>query len=269
MKSKCRFIELCIKQHPEYSKKEIYARIMAGECIFNREKIRNPSMMVSTSGRTEIVKSKYISRGGYKLEGPLQDWEIDVKDKIILDAGASTGGFTHCLLKHKAAFVHAVDVGYNQLDYRLRLDERVNVLERTNIMEIQSLHPMPHWTVADLSFRSITGAAKHIIDLTKESWGIFLIKPQFEAASLTDMKLTHDFNGIIRDPGSTVNILTSVAEKLSQRGIGVQKIFPSPVPGKKGNREFFFLLSSRAGDGEKIRNQIEKAVEASYRSGEG
>lgn len=272
MPGTCRFIDLICRDFPELTKKEAYAFILSGKCTLDGEKIRDPNRTVVRTKKSRILREKYISRGGYKLQGPLEAWNIETAGKVFLDAGASTGGFTHCLLKAGAGYVHAVDVGYNQLDYRLRSDRRVAVYERTNIMDIHHLEPKPEGAVVDLSFRSVTGAAPHILNLTNGKWGIFLIKPQFEAAASGEARET-GFDGVIRDPETVTRILCTAAERLSERCIGIRAVMPSPVPGRGGNREFFFFLFINTGMEGKIAGknfnrsaeEIKKAVDCVFR----
>ncbi len=130
-------------------------------------------------------KPPYVSRGGEKLAAGLDLWGIACEGKTWIDAGCSTGGFTDCLLRRGASLVYAIDVGENQLDWRLRADPRVRVMESTNVMAVRAeeLDPVPDSAVADLSFRSLRQAAARILGLTTERRGIFLVKPQFEFAA--------------------------------------------------------------------------------------
>lgn len=235
---KLSLIEIVSKRFPETHRDVLYAKIMCGEVLVKGEKMSDPSSKVSIDSDIQIVEKKFVSRGGVKLEAALAGWNIDVTGKNVLDAGSSTGGFTDCLLKSGAACVHSVDVGYNQLAYSLRTDKRVNVLEKTNIMHIDALRPLPDLAVVDLSFRSISGAARHIIDLTAEKWLIALVKPQFEI----DSKKYPDFTGIIRDNSVLKNVLSSVLEKIDKDRLYVEKVMLSPVKGRKGNTEFLFLI---------------------------
>jgi 23S rRNA (cytidine1920-2'-O)/16S rRNA (cytidine1409-2'-O)-methyltransferase len=214
---------------------------MCGEIFVAGEVSVDPKAIVSST--VDVCQSKlpYVSRGGLKLEYALRTWNIDPTDMVFVDAGSSTGGFTDCLLKHGAAFVHSVDVGYNQLHYRLRSDPRVHVHEKQNIMEIRTLDPLPDAAVADLSFRSITRAASHVLNLTSSRWMIALIKPQFEVP-----KGQHDFDGVIIDPVLLVRVLENVCRLLWEEGVAIRKIVGSPILGRKGNKEFLALLQPRA-----------------------
>ncbi len=229
-------IRILSTRYCEYTEKELYSMIMCGEVKVNTETIREPGRMVIPGATIEIQSRKWVSRGGEKLEHAVLEWGIDVKDKTVIDAGASTGGFTDCLLYYGVAKVHSIDVGYNQLDYRLRTDGRVNVLERTNIMSLSELTPRPDFAVADLSFRSIKGAASHILKLTKDNLLIALIKPQFELSE------TEGFDGIIRDRLLLVAVLRQTAAGLAEDGVKLEAVLESPIKGGKGNTEFLFKL---------------------------
>lgn len=239
MKKKIPLIDLLKTQYPAIPEKEAFARIMCGEVFIEGERVREPGRSFHPEVCIELKSRKFVSRGGNKLEPVLEAWKVDVKNKVFVDAGSSTGGFTDCLLKRGALAVHAVDVGYNQLDYRLRTDRRVKVHERTNIMSVGELVPAPHAAVADLSFRKIRGAARYILDLVSEKWLIALVKPQFEILPGMD----DSFTGVVESPVLQERILQKVAESLISEGIRIKGILPSPISGRKGNREFFFYLA--------------------------
>lgn len=222
---------------PHLSRKHLFTQIMCGKVKVNGETIKDPKRKIAITSIPEIGLERYVSRGGYKLEQVLQLWNIDVKGKGFLDAGSSTGGFTDCLLQGGASFVHAVDVGYNQLDYSLRINERVHVHERTNIMHIQSLDPCPDGAVADLSFRSITDAAAKLISLVSEKYLIALVKPQFEIQNPDE-----NFDGIIRNFEEIYKVSENVLNKLWDEKSYVEKVSLSPVKGRKGNQELLFLI---------------------------
>ncbi|MDC7228135.1 MAG: TlyA family RNA methyltransferase [Spirochaetales bacterium] len=230
------FIEFLEEKFEEYSHKELYSMIMCGEIKVNGETIRAPRCKINPEAEITLTARKWVSRGGEKLEYALSSWGIDAAGKTVIDAGSSTGGFTDCLLQRGASHVYSVDVGYNQLDYKLRIDDRVSVLERTNIMSLTELSPQPDFAVADLSFRSITGAASHILNLTKENLLLALIKPQFE---LTDIE---NFDGIIRDKNLLYEVLVATALSLQNEGVEIKAVLESPIKGGKGNTEFIFDL---------------------------
>ena len=233
--------ELLKQRYPDISRKELFARILCGEVAVNGDTIREPKTPVKRDCEINFkLDKKFVSRGGEKLSYVLQAWQVRVEDLVFIDAGSSAGGFADCLLRNGASKVFAVDVGYNQLDYRLRRDKRVVVLERINIMSIrrEMLEPPPDAAVADLSFRSIRKAASHILSLVSRGWLIALIKPQFEW-----IKPDLSFRGVVSDRESLAWILKSLVEELEQENVFVSKMAASPTRGRKGNLEFFFLLT--------------------------
>ncbi len=223
---------------PEYSRDALYSRVLCGEVTVNGEKILNPSIRIDSGSTIEIIEKRFVSRGGLKLEAALKNWNIEVEGKVFLDAGSSTGGFTDCLLQKGAVKVYSVDVGYNQLAWSLRNNSRVSVHEKCNIMHFEKPDPPPFAAVADLSFRSISGAASHILNLTSDKWLIALVKPQFEI----DPVIYPDFNGVIKDSGILKKVMGNLLKKISSDNLYVEKTMLSPVKGRKGNREFLFLI---------------------------
>ncbi len=250
-------LALLEERFPAVSRKEQYARVLCGEVIVEGECIRDPSRRVAPDSAITFRTRRFVSRGGEKLQAALDRWNPEVKGKIILDAGSSTGGFTDCLLQNGAEHVYAVDVGYNQLDFTLRQNPAVAVYERTNIMSLHTLEPPPHGAVADLSFRSVRKAASHILSLTVGKWLIALIKPQFELNGTTDS----DFDGIITDDRLLADILTSVIDDLWQEEAYVADIMPSPITGRRGNREFlFYIQDGPSRSAAELKEQAHSAV---------
>lgn len=238
MDSLLRFLE---QRYPDLSTKELYARIVCGQIYVNDERVRDPAATVSVNAAIEYRVRRYVSRGGEKLHAALTQWRISVEAKVFLDAGASSGGFSDCLLQSGAKKVHAVDVGYNQLDYRLRSDPRVVVHERTNLMSLQSLDPPADAAVADLSFRSLHGAAGKLLSLVREGWAIVLVKPQFEL-SAAGAQAALEGGGVVRDRDVLLQTLLRLQRQLSADGIAVRRVLASPIAGRRGNREFLFLI---------------------------
>lgn len=186
---------------------------------------------------------EYVSRGGLKLAAALDRFRIDPSGLPCLDAGASTGGFTDCLLSRGAASVIAVDVGYGQLDWALRNDERVVVMERTNVRELTSadIPFAPDLIVADLSFISLTKVLPSLFGLaTPGVRSVFLVKPQFEAG-----RNAVGAGGVVRDPGVWADVVMSVAAACERAGATPTAIMASPVRGPAGNVEF--LLAAERG----------------------
>lgn len=234
---KLSLLELLSRQYPGYGREQLKAFVDCRQVSIEGETCTDARSVYPSGSTVDLHIPKYVSRGGLKLEHALAAWHLDVNGLIMLDAGSSTGGFTDCLLQNGAKAVHAVDVGYNQLDYKLRTDDRVIVHERQNIMLVESLDPRPDAAVADLSFRSITGAARHILSLTRNGWLVSLVKPQFEVPKGYD-----EFSGVVDDRDLLHRILTDVISSLRQEGLGLYGLEESPIQGKKGNREFLALL---------------------------
>ena len=183
---------------------------------------------------------EYYSRGGIKLAHALDHFQLAARGLVVLDVGASTGGFTHCLLQRGALRVYAVDVGYGQLDYRLRQDPRVVVLERVNARYPFPLDDAVDLATVDVSFISLTrvlhSAAEHI----KEGGLIVaLVKPQFEARRNEVGR-----GGVIKDPKVHARVLGRVIAWVVNNGFRFKGLVPSPITGEEGNREFFILMSA-------------------------
>ncbi len=182
----------------------------------------------------------FVSRGGLKLDGVLRRWSVPVIDRRWLDAGASTGGFTDRLLQGGAASVVAVDVGYGQLDWRLRNDSRVIVLERINVrtLSVKDLPWQPEGVVADLSFISLKLVMAALAGVACEDADfLLLVKPQFEVGRDAVPR-----GGVVRDPVMWSTAIHAVVDSGAQAGLGAVAVAPSDVPGPAGNREFFLHL---------------------------
>lgn len=194
------------------------------------------SLTISGSAR------RFVSRGGDKLAGALDRLNVDVAGRTWLDAGASTGGFTDCLLQAGAESVIAVDVGYGQLDWRLRNDERVTVLERTNVrtLTVGDLPRRPDGIVADLSFISLTLV---VVALTKliapQGDFLLMVKPQFEVGKDAIGK-----GGVVSDPALWLESVRRVVDAAKSQGLGLVDATVSDLPGPAGNREFFVHLNA-------------------------
>ena len=216
------------------SREKAQALISSGLVTVNGEKARSSDQRVRR-GTKVIVKESlpYVSRGGYKLAYALDRFQIDVKDKVALDAGASTGGFTDVLLQRGAKKVYAVDVGYGQLDVKLRNDPRVVNLERTNIRFLDSLPELVDIVTADLSFISLVLVIPKLVSLSKEHADyLLLVKPQFEAGRHQVKK------GVVKDPKVHNEVLHRIVESAKSEGLSLKGIVPSPILGPAGNVEF-------------------------------
>jgi len=215
---------------------------MAGLVRVDGKIVDKPGHLVNPSASIDIngPDHPYVSRGGVKLEAALREFDIDVRGLTILDVGASTGGFTDCLLQHGAKKVVAVDVGYGQLAWSLRNDPRVLVVERTNIRHLSTLEIKENIDGAaiDTSFISLRIVVPSILrHLKKGSFILALIKPQFEAGKGMVGK-----GGIVRDPELQKRIVDDLIEFFYHSGLDVRGTFESPLQGAKGNREFFIYL---------------------------
>lgn len=187
------------------------------------------------------LEQKYVSRGGLKLEGALRHFGVDVKGRVVLDAGASTGGFTDCLLQHGAARVYAVDVGYGQLAGKLRNDPRVVNMERTNISDtrLQELTPKPSLATLDLSYLSLRKAVPIVSKLLTDQGELnCLVKPLFEVADPQARR-----TGIIPELSMYEEILADLAAAINRMGLTVLGAAPSQVTGSKGTLEFWLRIS--------------------------
>lgn len=218
---------------------------MAGLVKVNGETIDKPGRLVDTLAKIEITgnDNPYVSRGGIKLHAALKDFDVNVKGLTMLDVGASTGGFTSCLLEHGARRVIAVDVGYGQIAWSLRKDPRVTLLERTNIRYLakESMNEAIDGAVIDVSFISLRIVVPATLRLLKnDSFIIALIKPQFEAGKGKVGK-----GGIIRDEGIQRQVVDDLIRYFHETGLTVSGKMESPIKGAKGNKEFFVYLRNK------------------------
>jgi len=244
------------------SRAKAQAMAMAGEVYVDGRRIEKPGQRYDRDAEIEIRPSspKYVSRGGEKLEGALDTFEIDVADSVAIDVGSSTGGFTDCLLRRGAARVYAVDVGRGQLDWTLRGDERVVVMEGMNARYLQpgDLPERPDLAMLDLSFISLRKVLPAVMALLRESATILpLVKPQFEAGREAVGK-----GGVVRDPEQQRAALRSIACFLYNSGADPVAATASPLLGPKGNREFFLhaVLRPPRGTIEELDVMIERAI---------
>ncbi|MCL4875657.1 MAG: TlyA family RNA methyltransferase [Anaerolineae bacterium] len=214
--------------------------IMAGEVRVGGQVMDKPGVQVSTDAEVELLgAARFVSRGGDKLEGAFQVFDLDVEGKICADVGACTGGFTDCLLQHGAAKVYAIDVGYGQLAMKLQQDPRVVVMERTNARYVEKLDIPVSFVTIDASFISLKILLPVIKNwLTPEAHIIALIKPQFEAGKSDVGK-----GGVVKDTNVHRRVLEEVLGFAQQSGFTVRGVAVSPLTGPKGNVEFLGWLS--------------------------
>jgi 23S rRNA (cytidine1920-2'-O)/16S rRNA (cytidine1409-2'-O)-methyltransferase len=241
IQSKKRLDQLLVEKELMLSRQRARGIIMAGLVRVDGKKVK-PGHLVNPSASIDLIgpDHPYVSRGGIKLEAALREFAIDVMGLTILDVGASTGGFTDCLLQHGAKKVIAVDVGYGQLAWSLRIDPRVLVLERTNIRNLSTkeIGNNVDGAVIDTSFISLRIVVPATARLLKKDGFILpLIKPQFEAGKGMVGK-----GGIVRDKVLQKSIINDLIAFFKELGLAVYGTFESPIKGSKGNREFFIYL---------------------------
>ena len=239
---KVRLDELLVRRDMVLDLKEARGRILAGEVIVNDKRVDKVGQMVPEAAQVRIRPRKgriFVSRGGQKLDYALEETQIKVDELVCLDLGASTGGFTDCLLRRGARTVYAVDVGYGLLDWRLRTDDRVVNLERTHAAKLTAVHltqPID-FACADLSFTSLENVIPSITwSLSPNAVGAFLVKPQFEAAQ-------HEIGtgGIVTDPLVHQRVCAKSQSFLEALGFADLNLITSPIKGAKGNTEFLLV----------------------------
>ena len=224
------------------SRAKAQALIMAGEVTVDGRLVTRSGTLIEEGAAIGISEPPpFVSRGGIKLDRALDQFQIDVRDKVAADIGASTGGFTDCLLKRGASRVYAIDVGYGQLDYRLRQDPRVVVMERVNARYPIPLPEKVDFATIDLSFISVTKVIPSVAQLLKEGgYLVVLVKPQFESRKGEVGK-----GGIIKDPQLHAIILGRFIAWVVDNGFRLKGLIVSPILGTEGNKEFFVLLKTK------------------------
>lgn len=218
------------------------AMLMAGLVSVNNKAVTKSGALIE-EGSSISLKDQlpYVSRGGLKLVHAIRQFGIKTTDLTALDIGASTGGFTDCLLKHGAKKVYSVDVGYGQMDFDLRRDERVTLIERTNARYPFPLPEQVDIATIDISFISFRKVLMSVTEKLKPSGNlIILIKPQFEADKADVGK-----GGVVRDPKIHAKIIGRSINWLIENEFRLLSVTPSPILGPAGNREFFFHVKSR------------------------
>lgn len=241
-KDRLRADELLYQQGHAESRSKAKAMLLAGDIRVGDRVIDRPAELFPIE--TEFIVAqppRYVSRGGFKLEHAIVHCGIDVSGKVAADLGASTGGFTDCLLQHGATKVYAIDVGYGQLDYRLRQDERVVVMERVNARYLEELPEPVEIVTIDVSFISlehIVGVASRL--LVPDGLIIALIKPQFEAG-----KGAVDRKGVVRDDDVRRTVVENVFGYARQHGLSPVCLERSPLVGPAGNEEFLGVFAKQ------------------------
>jgi 23S rRNA (cytidine1920-2'-O)/16S rRNA (cytidine1409-2'-O)-methyltransferase len=217
--------------------------IQAGDVWVAGQRITKPGVQVAVDAALEVRAADipFVSRGGLKLDAALTHWGVEVRGTHALDVGASTGGFTDCLLQHGAAHVTAIDVGYGQFAWKLRIDPRVTLLERTNIRHVEpsALPHRPDFAVIDVSFISLRLVLPVVTTLLRPGAAIIaLVKPQFEVGKGAVGK-----GGVVRDPAQRTAAVEGVRTFAETLGLDCRGACESPVPGPKGNVETFLYFT--------------------------
>lgn len=238
-KKKSRLDKLIVERGLVPTRSKAQAVIMAGEVLVNGERVDKPGTAVPIEAEVELKTAlPFVSRGGFKLEGALAEFKIDVNGRVCADVGACTGGFTDVLLQNGATAVFAIDVGYGQLDWNIRQDDRVVVMERTNARYLESLPESVNFVAIDVSFislRLILPAVKKWI--MSDADIVALIKPQFEAGPKQVGK-----GGIVKDTAVHQEVLSDILKWTTENNLGAQGLIRSPVTGAGGNVEFLVWL---------------------------
>lgn len=246
MASKERLDVLLVERGFYESREKAKSAIMAGLVFVRKERVDKPGTKIDLDSQIEVQGAlhPYVSRGGLKLEKAIQVFDLNLNGAIVLDIGASTGGFTDCALQHGAAHVYSVDVGYGQLAWTLRQDERVTVMERTNFRYLipEDLKgPVPTFATIDVSFislRIILPALYPLLGLDGQV--VALIKPQFEAGKDKVGK-----NGIVRDPDIHLEVIRRVIGFAKNERFALKGLSFSPITGGEGNIEFLAVLEKK------------------------
>jgi 23S rRNA (cytidine1920-2'-O)/16S rRNA (cytidine1409-2'-O)-methyltransferase len=235
--------------------------ILAGDVLVDGKRVDKVGTLVASTAEIEVTgHSPYVSRGGEKLAHALAQFATKVADRVCIDIGASTGGFTDCLLQHGATRVFAVDVGTGQLDVRLRKDPRVLVMEQTNAraLDPRVFPERPSLAVVDVAFISLEKILPAVFGvLAPRGEVIALVKPQFEVGRELVGK-----GGVVRDPAQHRAVVARLARYSVLRGWHVLGVTASPLHGPKGNREFFLHLSSHGRTAADLETRITRTVEA-------
>ncbi|WP_353892367.1 TlyA family RNA methyltransferase [Proteinivorax hydrogeniformans] len=244
MKTKRRLDQLLVEQGYFDSREKAKRAIMAGLVFSEQKRMDKPGANVSADISITVKgnDNPYVSRGGLKLDKAIKVFNLKLDGKVIVDVGASTGGFTDCALKHSAKLVYAVDVGYGQLAWSLRNDERVVNMERTNFrhVKVEQFDPRPQVAVADASFISLKLLLPKIKEILSDDGQVMaLIKPQFEAGRERVGK-----KGVVRDKMVHIDVVKEVVDFAQQIGLGTIDINYSPIKGPEGNIEYLLLCGN-------------------------
>lgn len=259
---------LLVKRGLAESREKAKAVIMAGEVFVDNQREDKAGQTFSETVSIEVrgKKMKYVSRGGYKLERAMETFPIDLQEKVCMDVGSSTGGFTDCMLQNGAKFVYAIDVGTNQLAWKLRQDERVKSMEKTNIRYVEPEHigePVDFVSI-DVAFISLTKVLTPVKALMKEDGQmVCLIKPQFEAGREKVGK-----KGVVRDKKVHEEVIEMVMNYALSLGFHILGLDHSPIRGPEGNIEYLLYMEKAENTpsivSEEEKNEITELVNRAH-----
>jgi 23S rRNA (cytidine1920-2'-O)/16S rRNA (cytidine1409-2'-O)-methyltransferase len=247
------------------SREKARASIMAGQIYVNGQKVDKSGEKVSEEAEIEFRGEAlpYVSRGGLKLEKAINKFNIDLKEKLCFDIGASTGGFTDCMLQNGAKKVVAIDVGYGQFAWKLRTDPRVICMERTNVRYVtkEQIGEVGDFASIDVSFISLKKVTKPVIDLLKENGSVVaLIKPQFEAGREKIGK-----KGVVKEKSTHLEVIESIIDFLVSEGLVVIDLDFSPIRGPEGNIEYLvYFTKNREYKSEYDKAKVREVVDLSH-----
>jgi len=260
---KVRLDRLVLVRHLAPSRHQAEAAIRAGEVYVEGRRLEKPGLLIAADATVErrMRRPVFVSRGGVKLAAVLDASGVDLTDRVVLDVGASTGGFTDCALQRGARRVYAVDVGRGQLHWRLRQDPRVISLEGRHAAHLRpdDLPDVPDVATVDCSFISVLKVLPAVQRTVRpDGWLLVLVKPQFEAGPKAAPR------GVVRDPAVHAAVLRRVIEHATALGLEPRGVVASPLLGPEGNREFFVVLSNgrgtTAGQAADLDEAIRRAV---------
>ncbi|MEA5002907.1 MAG: TlyA family RNA methyltransferase [Christensenella sp.] len=244
------------------SREKAKTLVIAGEITVGGNLVKSPSDTFEED--TPIVVGKdhcpYVSRGGLKLEKAMEEFCLDLQGKVCMDIGASTGGFTDCMLKKGASFVYAVDVGYGEFDWALRNDVRVKLMERTNARYLEAQEKPVDFVSIDVSFISLGLIFPAVLRVGAAALQVVaLIKPQFEAGKEYVGK-----KGVVRDASVHENVICNVIKKAAQNGLMIRNLTYSPIKGPNGNIEYLALFDKQNEDGAISGEDVRRIVALSH-----
>ena len=256
---------LLVEKNIISSREKAKACIMEGKVYVDGQKVDKAGEKVNSDANIEYRGDtlKYVSRGGLKLEKAMNEYDISLENKVCMDIGASTGGFTDCMLQNGACKVFSVDVGYGQFAWKLRTDERVVCMERTNIRYVtpDDIGELLDFASIDVSFISLKKIMPATLNLLKESGEVVaLIKPQFEAGREKVGK-----KGVVREKETHKEVVYGIVDYLLEQDLNVLGVNYSPIKGPEGNREYLvYFTKDKAKISEFKREDVESLVEASH-----